>query len=635
MPNTNLDKSEIFVKDDDQLNKKIKPVPVPSTDISIDVDDEFYKTLIEAGTSAQIDIGQLNTFSQLSQNRETLYQVLDTMAEDSTISSMLEIYTEDATETNDLGEIVWAESSDDKIQKYITFLLNSLNVDKNIYQWVYSLIKYGDIYLKLFRQSDFNDNLFDNKNKSTLNEKFESISEEKDVLDESVIVKAYNKNDKLVNFLELVPNPAEMFELTKFGKSYAYIKTNTIPQNVRNDDYLTATQYLYKFRRNDVTIYDAVSFVHGTIQDDTSRLPEKIQIFMDNTMDSDDYNVYTVRRGKSILYNLYKIWRQMMLLENSLMLNRLTKSSILRVVEVEVGDMPKERIGPHLQRIKSLVEQKSSIDDGNMMSEYTNPGPMENNIYVPTHGGMGAISTQQIGGDVNVKDIADIDYFKNKFYAAARIPKQFLGDTDDSTGFNGGTSLSIVSSRYAKTIKRIQAVMTQALTDAINILLIDRGLDSYVNKFTLKMQPPVTQEELDKRDNEAGKIQLSDDILRMVDNVENPIIKLKMTKSLLSRAITNDEVISLIQEAIDELESSSDDEDNNFDNALEGTDDDFGSIFGGDSDTFNDSSDSFSGDGDLDTGAELEDSLSSRAEDSDEDLPTPAELGAGDMSEVI
>lgn len=635
MPNTNLDKSEIFVKDDDQLNKKIKPVPVPSTDISIDVDDEFYKTLIEAGTSAQIDIGQLNTFSQLSQNRETLYQVLDTMAEDSTISSMLEIYTEDATETNDLGEIVWAESSDDKIQKYITFLLNSLNVDKNIYQWVYSLIKYGDIYLKLFRQSDFNDNLFDNKNKSTLNEKFESISEEKDVLDESVIVKAYNKNDKLVNFLELVPNPAEMFELTKFGKSYAYIKTNTIPQNVRNDDYLTATQYLYKFRRNDVMIYDAVSFVHGTIQDDTSRLPEKIQIFMDNTMDSDDYNVYTVRRGKSILYNLYKIWRQMMLLENSLMLNRLTKSSILRVVEVEVGDMPKERIGPHLQRIKSLVEQKSSIDDGNMMSEYTNPGPMENNIYVPTHGGMGAISTQQIGGDVNVKDIADIDYFKNKFYAAARIPKQFLGDTDDSTGFNGGTSLSIVSSRYAKTIKRIQAVMTQALTDAINILLIDRGLDSYVNKFTLKMQPPVTQEELDKRDNEAGKIQLSDDILRMVDSVENPIIKLKMTKSLLSRAITNDEVISLIQEAIDELESSGDDEDNNFDNALEGTDDDFGSIFGGDSDTFNDSSDSFSGDIDLDTGAELEDSLSSRAEDSDENLPTPSELGAGDMSEVV
>ena len=635
MPNTNLDKSEIFVKDDDQLNKKIKPVPIPSTDISIDVDDEFYKALIEAGTSAQIDIGQLNTFSQLSQNRETLYQVLDTMAEDSTISSMLEIYTEDATETNDLGEIVWAESSDDKIQKYITFLLNSLNVDKNIYQWVYSLIKYGDIYLKLFRQSDFNDNLFDNKNKSTLNEKFESISEEKDVLDESVIVKAYNKNDKLVNFLELVHNPAEMFELTKFGKSYAYIKTNTIPQNVRNDDYLTATQYLYKFRRNDVTIYDAVSFVHGTIQDDTSRLPEKIQIFMDNTMDSDDYNVYTVRRGKSILYNLYKIWRQMMLLENSLMLNRLTKSSILRVVEVEVGDMPKERIGPHLQRIKSLVEQKSSIDDGNMMSEYTNPGPMENNIYVPTHGGMGAISTQQIGGDVNVKDIADIDYFKNKFYAAARIPKQFLGDTDDSTGFNGGTSLSIVSSRYAKTIKRIQAVMTQALTDAINILLIDRGLDSYVNKFTLKMQPPVTQEELDKRDNEAGKIQLSDDILRMVDSVENPIIKLKMTKSLLSRAITNDEVISLIQEAIDELESSGDDEDNNFDNALEGTDDDFGSIFGGDSDTFNDSSDSFGGDSDLDTGAELEDSLSSRAEDSDEDLPTPAELGAGDMSEVV
>ena len=43
---------------------------------------------------------------------------------------------------------------------------------------------------------------------------------------------------------------------------------------------------------------------------------------------------------------------------------------------------------------------------------------------------LGAISIQQLGGDVNVRDIADIDYFKNKLYAAMKIPKQFLGDTD-------------------------------------------------------------------------------------------------------------------------------------------------------------------------------------------------------------
>ena len=104
----------------------------------------------------------------------------------------------------------------------------------------------------------------------------------------------------------------------------------------------------------------------------------------------------------------------MTLLEYALLLNRVTKSSIVRIIGVEVGDMPKEQIGPHLQGIKSLMEQKASLDVGGSMTEYTNPGPVENNIYVPTHEGVGAISTQQIGGDVDVNGLADIDYFKNK-----------------------------------------------------------------------------------------------------------------------------------------------------------------------------------------------------------------------------
>jgi hypothetical protein len=314
-------------------------------------------------------------------------------------------------------------------------------------------------------------------------------------------------------------------------------------------------------------------------------------------------------------------------LENSLLLNRITKSSILRVIGVEVADMPKERVGPHLSRIKSLVEQKSSISDGNMMTEYTNPGAMENNIYVPTHNGVGAIQTQQIGGDVNVRDIADIDYFKNKLYAALKIPKQFLGDTDDATGFNGGTSLSIVSSRYAKTIKRIQATLCQTLTDAINILLIDRGLTTYVNKFVLRMQSPITQEELDKRDNTSAKVALTDDVMRMVEAVEDDVIKLKILKSLLSNAITNSEVVQLIQDYIDKLEETAENE--GFDEmGDEGPSMDFdfegGPSRGGGPDMGPDIG-----------GFEPPAETNAPAEDAGESLPSPADLGVGDMSDMI
>ena len=401
---------------------------------------------------------------------------------------------------------------------------------------------------------------------------------------------------------------------------------------------LASSYYTYRFRRNDVQIFNAVAFTHASLQDDTSRAPEQVQLFRnDNELEDPDKSTaytYSVRRGQSLLYNMYKVWRQMMLLENALLLNRLTKSSILRVIEVEVADMPKERVGPHLQRIKSLVEQKTSITDGNSMSEYTNPGAMENNIYVPTHNGVGAINTQQIGGDVNVRDIADIDYFKNKFYAASKIPKQFMGDTDDATGFNGGTSLSIVSSRYAKTIKRIQATMCQALTDTINILLIDRGLDNYVNKFSIHMQSPVTQEELDKRDNTSSKIQISDDVMRMVDGIEDEIIKLKILKALLSNAITNTEVIDLIQEQIDALELAQEEESNQDDNDdMNFGDDesfDFGDVGGGTS-----GNDLGGFEDNLDLGGDEEVGPESEEDTGEDTLPTPADLDAGDFSDMI
>ena len=626
MPNIEKDK---FIQDSEKVGTKINAVPVPETEIGVDTANEFFKDIANLGESASIDISSLNTFTQLSQNRETLYQVLDTMAQDSTVAAILEIYAEDATETNERGEIVWSESSDPNINKYITYLLKSLNVDKNMYKWVYSLCKYGDLYLKLFRHSDFEDKLFeDSTSKSTLNEKFSRISDKElqnEAVNESILLKAYDSEDRLANFIDMVPNPGEMFELTKFGKSYAYLKTNQLPTAVQQQNPVISSYYLYKMRKRDLEIYNAVSFVHATLCYDTPRMPEQLQIFYDNDLESDNSYTYKVNKGQSILYSSYKIWREMMLLENALLLNRLTKSSILRVIEVEVADMPKERVQPYLQRVKTLVEQKTSISDGDRLTEYTNPGPMENNVYVPTRNGVGALNTQQIGGDINVKDIADIDYFKNKFYGSMKIPKQYLGDTDDATGFNGGTSLSIVSSRYAKTVKRIQSAMIQALTDCINILLIDRGLDSYVNKFTLHMQPPVTQEEIDKRDNLSSEMSIVRDILDMTSDIEDPVTKLKILKALLSQTISNQEVIELVQDEIERIEQEVDEgaiDNGELDDELGDMDfgggnlgggfDDFGTDFEPDNNDFEE----------VGPGADLD----TEGEDL---LPTPDEAGTG------
>lgn len=228
--------------------------------------------------------------------------------------------------------------------------------------------------------------------------------------------------------------------------------------------------------------------------------------------------------------------------------------------------MPPEKVQSTMQRLKSLIEQKSSLNTNERMAEYTNPGPIENNIYIPVHEGKGAITTEQIGGtDADVKNLADLDYFQNELFGSLRVPKQFFGQTDDGAGFNGGSSLAIISSRYGKAIKRIQNTILQALTDAINLMLIDKGLLAYVNQFTLRMTTPITQEEIDKREATSNQIRNATDILNMLGDVEDPIVKLKILKSLLATVTTDSDILDFIQDQIDMLEEAAQPEEVNSD----------------------------------------------------------------------
>ncbi len=607
------DKDNVFTNDKDIVGKKIKSSPVPQPGVGIDVKKEFINNIIAKGESGRIDLATLESFSNCSQNREQIYELLDTMSEDATIAAVLETYAEDATEYNDQGQIVWVEAQDSNINKFVTYLLNSMQVNKNIYKWVYSLCKYGDIYWKLFKQSDIEkDKIF---TKSTLNE--------------DIKIKAYKENDNFVHYVELVPNPAEMFDLTRFGKSVGYVKAD-VKYNLSKKDNLNINQYKYNFKKGDVTLYDATMFVHASLEDNTSRTPEEVNLFLDeNSYNKNEGITYIVKRGQSLLYNVFKIWRELALLENSMLLNRITKSAIVRLINVEVGDMAPEMIGPHLQGIKNLMEQKAAINEGNSMTEYTNPGPIENNIYVPTNNGKGAISADQIGGDVEVGKLSDIDYFQNKFFGALRIPKQYFGLTEDGAGFNGGQSLAIISSRYAKMIKRIQNTVIQGITDIINLFLIDKGLNSYINQFTIKMQPPTTQEEIDRRDNTASHVQIVSDIMNLLSDVENPIIKMKILKDLISNVITDTEVISLLQNEIENMENNANTSATPNSNGQNTGDVNFNS----NSDLSSVDSTPLDLDKELDLGDEFNNELNS--EESNENiLPTPEETGI-DMTQNI
>lgn len=537
MINNNIEDS-VYLTDNSIYGNKIKKVTPEGKESDVGISDVMYDNIIQSGINSTIDLSGINSLSQQATTRNEMYNIYDTMCEDGQISAVIKTYAEDATQRNAEGNIVWATSNDSNIAYLINYYIDSLNIDKNIYKWAYSLCKYGDLYIRLYRESEYDDAIFGKKNRN---------------LTEDVKIKAFKKNDKYAHYVEMVTNPAEMFELTKFGKTVGFIKSPVDGVIVRSQNNIDFMNYAYKFRRNDITIYPPTEFVHAAIEDNVSRYEESVNIFLNDSDYDNDNNAYsyTVKRGQSLLSNVYKTWRELQLLEASVLLNRVTKSSIVRLINVEVGDMPKENVAKTLMGIKQMIEQKAAINKGSGMSEYTNPGPIENNVYVPTHDGVGAISTTQIGGDVDVKSLADLEWYLNKLYGSLQVPKNFFSQNDDAAGFNGGQSLTIISSRYAKTVKHIQNILTQLLKDIFNLILLDKGLDSYINNFEVHIQPPVTQEDIDRMENQSTKVQLSRDIMDMLSDIEDTPARLKILKSLMKNIVTDPDIITELDEQIE------------------------------------------------------------------------------------
>lgn len=533
----------VFLQDEEIYNKKITPKPVKDKSKDVGVSDILYDNIVEMSDSTQFDLSSINSLTQQANTRNEMYNIYDTMCEDGQISAVVKTYAQDTVQPNTEGNVIWATSSDSKVNYLINYYIDSLNINKDIYKWVYSLYKYGDVYVRLYRESEYEDALFINKPKKRLNE--------------DIKIKAFKQNDNYAHYIEMVTNPAEMFELTKFGKTVGFIQSPVDGVLVKSQQNLDFMQYTYKFKKDDITLYPPTEFVHASLDENINRFIETVNIFL-NTSDYDSDNnaySYSVKKGQSILANAYKTWRELQLLEASVLLNRVTKSSIVRLISIEVGDMPKENVAKTLQRIKQMIEQKVAINKNIGMSEYTNPGPIENNVYTTTHDGVGAITTTQIGGDVDVKGLADLEWYRDRLFGALQVPKQYFSYTDDSTGFNGGSSLTIISSRYAKTVKFVQTVVKQLVTDIINLILLDKGLDSYINNFEIHMQPPVTQEDIDRRDNQVAQIGLTNDIMNMLTDVPEPVSRLKILKNLLSTTITDSQIISELEDQISELQA--------------------------------------------------------------------------------
>jgi len=93
--------------------------------------------------------------------------------------------------------------------------------------------------------------------------------------------------------------------------------------------------------------------------------------------------------------------------------------------------------------------------------------------------------------------------------------------------------------------------MIQAVTDIINLILLNKGCKSYLNNFTIKMRAPLTQEELNYRANFTDRVNAISNVNSLFADVEDKAKRLTILKSLISSLDLGDVVSSEIQKEID------------------------------------------------------------------------------------
>lgn len=397
----------------------------------VDKPDEIV-TQLDASTNLA-SRSQLNDFRAIAEDRNSQYDAYDDMATDSTIAAALEIYADDATALDEKGRIIWVESDDQLIADAGNRLLDILEIPERAWKHIYMLCKYGDYYLKLYRQGQ------GTKEDDQDGDSSHIISGDVKVVNDRVeTVSGSEYYPPFEEYLEDIEDPATIFDLQLKGKTAGFVEVET--QDL-SDQIITLSKV---FTLEDINIYRPDRIIHLSLGEVMTRRSETVTLDFGN----DVQTTYKVKRGKSILYDVYPVEREIQLLEDTLLLNRLTRSSLIRLMEIEVGGMPKKEVPNYLRRMKNLIEQHIAMDKttGNYKS-YQAPGPIDNIIYIPVQDGKGSISVNNLGGDVNIRDIADIDYFNNKRAGALKIPRAYLGE-DMEGCLRGDTQLLLLNGQH-------------------------------------------------------------------------------------------------------------------------------------------------------------------------------------------
>jgi len=210
--------------------------------------------------------------------------------------------------------------------------------------------------------------------------------------------------------------------------------------------------------------------------------------------------------GKSMLEGARRVWKQLMLMEDAMLIHRVMRAPEKRIFKVDVGNIPPNEVDNYMQKIINASKKVPFVDE--KTGEYNLKYNIQNLIedyYMPVRGSDNGTSIDTLKG-LEYNMIDDINYLKGKLMAALQIPKAYLGYEEDT---NGKATLAAMDVRFAKTIERIQRVMISELTKIAIVHLYAQGIeDERLTNFTLELTIPSKIYEQEKVELYTAKVGL-------------------------------------------------------------------------------------------------------------------------------
>ena len=199
--------------------------------------------------------------------------------------------------------------------------------------------------------------------------------------------------------------------------------------------------------------------------------------------------------GKSMLESARKVWKQLTLMEDAMLIHRIMRAPERRIFKIDIGNIPPAEVDTYMERVMSKMKKAPYMkNDGQYDLKYNLENMLED-YYLPVRGGQSGTEIDSLPG-MDFTGIDDIEYLRNRMLAALKIPKAFIGYEE---GLEGKATLAAEDVRFARTIERIQRIVISELIKLAIVHLYSQGYtDSDLVDFDISLTNPSIVYETEK-----------------------------------------------------------------------------------------------------------------------------------------